>query len=104
MSDYKLGDWIGGEYRIRRIFGGEGQSGMGVVYLVEGRSSEEPFVLKTFQNVGNNDQSLARFKQEAEAWVKLGKHANIVQCLWVRSFDAQLFVAAEYVWPNPEGK
>ena len=44
MIDLKPGDWIAGEYRIRRVFGGRGKSGMGIVYLVEGRSSEEPFV------------------------------------------------------------
>lgn len=102
MSDLKRGDFIAGEYRIRHVFGGQGRSGMGVVYLVEGRSSEEPFVLKTFQSSADAP-SIARFKTEAETWVNLGKHRNIVQCHWVREFAGQLFVAAEYVWPNDMG-
>ncbi|MBI2949049.1 MAG: tetratricopeptide repeat protein [Verrucomicrobia bacterium] len=104
MSDLKPGDFIAGEYRVRRVFGGHGRSGMGVVYLVEGRSSEMPFVLKTFQSKRANPSSLARFKAEAETWINIGKHPNIVQCHWVREFSDQLFVAAEFIWPDDAGR
>ena len=103
-SDLKPGDFIAGEYRVRRVFGGEGKSGMGVVYLVEARTSEEPFVLKTFQGKLANAASIARFKAEAETWINIGKHANIVQCHWVREFSDQLFVAAEYICPDDAGR
>ena len=103
MSDLKPGDFIAGEYRIKRVFGGQGKSGMGVVYLVEGRTSEEPFVLKTFQSQRANQFAMARFKAEAETWINIGKHPNIVQCQWVREFSDQLFVAAEYIWPDDVG-
>jgi len=104
MNDLKPGDWIAGEYRVRRVFGGKGRSGMGVVYLVEGRSSEEPFVLKTFQAGEENPELIRRFEKEAMTWVNLGKHPNLVECFWARKYDAQLFVAAEYVWPDPSGR
>jgi tetratricopeptide (TPR) repeat protein len=104
MADLKPGDWINGEYRIRRIFGGKGKSGMGVVYLVEGRASEEPFVLKTYQQGEHQAGLVARFRKEADAWVKLGKHANLVRCFWVKELRDQLFVAAEYVAPDTQGK
>jgi serine/threonine protein kinase/Tfp pilus assembly protein PilF len=104
MADLKPGDWINGEYRIRRIFGGEGKSGMGVVYLVEGKTSEEPFVLKTFQHGEQQAGLVARFRKEADAWVKLGKHVNLVRCFWVKELRDQLFVAAEYVAPDTQGK
>ena len=103
-SDLKPGEFIAGEYRVRRVFGGEGKSGMGVVYLVEGRTSEEPFVLKTFQSERSDNASIARFKAEAETWINIGKHANIVQCHWVRGFSDQLFVAAEYICPDAAGR
>ena len=108
--DLKPGDFIAGEYRIRRVFGGEGaaggegKSGMGVVYLVEARTSEEPFVLKTFQSKLGNVAIITRFKTEAETWINIGKHANIVQCHWVREFSNQLFVAAEYICPDGAGR
>ena len=104
MSDLKPGDFIAGEYRVRRVFGGQGKSGMGVVYLVEGRTSEQPFVLKTFQSKRANQFAMARFKAEAETWINIGKHPNIVQCQWVREFSDQLFVAAEYIWPDDVGR
>lgn len=104
MSDLKPGDFIAGEYRVRRVFGGQGKSGMGVVYLVEGRTSEEPFVLKTFQSKRANASSIGRFKAEAETWINIGKHPNIVQCQWIREFSDQLFVAAEYIWPDDAGR
>ena len=109
-GELKPGDFIAGEYRIRRVFGGEGgadgegRSGMGVVYLVEARTSEEPFVLKTFQSKLANVASIARFKAEAETWINIGKHANIVQCHWVREFSDQLFVAAEFICPDSAGR
>lgn len=104
MSDLKPGDFIAGEYRVRKVFGGHGKSGMGVVYLVQGRTSEDPFVLKTFQRDRADADSIARFKSEAETWVNIGKHPNIVQCQWVNEFSGQLFVAAEFVWPDNAGR
>jgi serine/threonine protein kinase len=104
VADLKPGDWIDGEYRVRRKFGGEGLSGMGVVYLVEGRTSQEPFVLKTFQRGNESAGMVERFRKEAEAWVKMGKHANLVRCFWVKELRNQLFVAAEYVFPDTAGK
>jgi tetratricopeptide (TPR) repeat protein len=103
-GDLKPGDFIAGEYRVRRVFGGEGKSGMGVVYLVEARTSEKPFVLKTFQSERADVASIARFKTEAETWINIGKHANIVQCHWVREFSDQLFVAAEFICPDGAGR
>jgi len=37
MQQDKPGDRIGGEYTVLKVFGGENQSGMGVVYLVQDR-------------------------------------------------------------------
>jgi hypothetical protein len=68
-----------------------------LVYRVERRSSEEPFVLKTFQSKPANAASIARFKAEAETWVNLGKHPNIVQCHWIREFADQLLSTPLFV-------
>ncbi|MBI5911401.1 MAG: protein kinase [Betaproteobacteria bacterium] len=82
-------------YRVLRIFGGAGASGMGVVYLVDERDAPEPFVLKACQ--GDDPKLTSRFKREAEVWVSIGSHPNVTKALWVRHLDEQLFVAAEYV-------
>ncbi len=92
--NYSVGDMIAGTYRVVRIFGGAGASGMGVVYLVNEREHPEPFVMKACQR---DDPTLAsRFKREADIWVRIGSHPNVTKALWVRHLDEQLFVAAEY--------
>jgi serine/threonine protein kinase len=92
---YTTGDTIAGTYQVLRVFGGVGASGMGVVYLVREREAPEPFVLKACQEA--DSQLLARFKREADVWVRIGSHPNVATALWVRDLDGQLFVAAEYV-------
>ena len=101
-TQLRPGDYVAGEYRVLEVFGGEGKSGMGVVYLVEHRSFYQPFVLKTYQSSALGDRK-TRFRKEAEAWVQLGWHPNIVRCLWVNEIDGDLYVAAEYVSPDEDG-
>lgn len=103
MQQYKPGDRIGGEYTVLNVFGGEKQSGMGVVYLVQNREIPRPVVLKTFQRPLSADAK-RQFTSEAHAWIKAGVHINIVQAHWVREIANQLFVAAEYVLPDEEGR
>lgn len=103
MQQYKPGDNIGGEYRVLKVFGGESQSGMGVVYLVENREIPVPIILKTFQSAISEDAK-RRFLLEAHSWVKAGAHSNIVQSYWVREIAGQIFIAAEYVEPDEEGR
>ena len=101
MPQYKPGDRIAGEYTVLKVFGGESQSGMGVVYLVHNRELPWPIVMKTFQSTGS-DAAKRQFTSEAFAWINTGAHANIVQAYWVREITGQLFVAAAYVEPDEE--
>ncbi len=96
-QQFEIGQTIAGEYKVKNVFGGEGKSGMGVVYLVTARDYPFPFVLKTIQLEENNKLSFQRFTKEAEAWVRIGVHPNIVKALWVRNIEDLLYVAAEYV-------
>ena len=98
----KKGDTIVGEFEIQDIFGGEGKSGMGVVYLVTSRKYDRPFVLKTFQKDNNN--SIERFRSEAEIWVATGIHPNIVQALFVDEINEKLFIGAEFIAPDEYGR
>lgn len=98
----KIGDTIVGEFLIQDIFGGEGKSGMGVVYLVTSRKFDRPFVLKTFQK--DNSYSIERFRSEAEVWVATGIHPNIVQALFVDEINEKLFIGAEYIAPDEYGR
>ena len=98
----KINEVIVGEFKIQDIFGGEGKSGMGVVYLVTNRKYSRPFVLKTFQNENNN--SIERFRSEAEVWVSVGIHPNIVQALFADEINEKLFIGAEYIAPDEYGR
>jgi serine/threonine protein kinase/thioredoxin-like negative regulator of GroEL len=98
----KKGDTIVGEFLIQDIFGGEGKSGMGVVYLVTSRKFANPIVLKTFQK--DNYNSIERFRSEAEVWVAIGIHQNIVQALFVDEINEKLFIGAEYIAPDEYGR
>ena len=69
---------------------------------MEHRSFHEPFVLKTYQSRALGDTK-SRFLKEAQTWVQLGSHPNIVRCLWVNEIDCDLYVAAEYVPPDEDG-
>jgi serine/threonine protein kinase len=100
--NYRIGDVIAGSYRVLRVFGGAGASGMGVVYLVEEPDAPEPFVLKACQTA--DSRLAAMFKREAEVWVRIGVHPNVTKAFWVRELDGQLFVAAEYVDGVEEGR
>lgn len=101
---YQISDRIGGDYLIRGILGGAKKSGMGVVYLVEHRSSPFPFVLKTYQEACEKTDFSDLFRREAEAWISVGVHPNIVKALWVDYVDFRLFVAAEYIATDTEGR
>ena len=98
----KKGDKIVGEFLIQDIFGGEGKSGMGVVYLVTSRNYDRPFVLKTFQK--DNYNSIERFRSEAKVWVATGIHQNIVQALFVDIINEKLFIGAEFIAPDEYGR
>ena len=79
-----IGDKMWDQYEIRDICGGPGKSGMGIVYLCYDIESGEPVAIKTLQDKFLHDRNvLERFKWEAEAWVNLEKHHNIVQAKYV---------------------
>lgn len=100
-KQFRPGEFIGGEYRVLNVFGGESESGMGVVYLVEDRSFHQPFVLKTHQT-GELGDKKPRFLKEAQAWVHLGSHPNIVRCRAVLEIDGALYIAADYIAPDED--
>ena len=80
----QVGDKMWDCYEIHDIRGGPSKSGMGIVYLCYHNESGEPVAIKTLQDKFLHDRNiLERFKWEAEAWVNLEKHHNIVQAKYV---------------------
>src|SRR5216683_1738298 len=93
---YRAGDTIGGVYRVLHVFEG----GLGIVYVVA-HTSGDRIVLKTLK-----DESFqaAQFRREAETWVRVGSHANIVKAFWVDEVAGMLCVAAELIEPDEIGR
>lgn len=95
---WQVGDRIDNRYEIYRILGGPGKSGMGIVYACIDHEDGEPIALKTFQDRFLQDRTVVdRFKQEAEVWISLDKHFNIVQANWFSEIDGRPFISLEYV-------
>jgi len=103
MNKWQVGDRIGGRFEVNQIFGGEGKSGMGIVYICyDHQSSKLLFpvrvALKTFQErYILSEEFQESFKKEAFLWMKLEKHPYIVHAYWVENIEGRLFVILEYV-------
>jgi serine/threonine protein kinase len=96
---YRPGDFIGGEWRVLRAMEG----GLGLVYAVEHRESGDRRVLKAPKR--QSDPAVREsFRAEAETWVRLGDHPNIVCAQGVDEFAGQVFVIAELIEPDELGR
>lgn len=101
ISNIKIGDKIGEKFEVVAIFGGEGKSGMGVVYFCRGIGIDGFYALKTFQDQFIDSEDMKEnFKQEALAWISLGKHANIVTAYSFDIIDDRPFIFIEFIVPN----
>ena len=87
-----------GDFTVHDIKGGKGKSGMGLVYIVLDVSSMTPYAVKTFQKwVLGTPDLIQRFLREAETWVRLEQHLNIVRAYYVASVNEQPYIFLEYV-------
>jgi serine/threonine protein kinase len=79
QPQYQKGEKIGGRYLVHQALIG----GMGEVYLCLDLKENIPLALKTFQVRYRTDSLLRKaFEREAETWVALEKHPNIVRCFY----------------------
>jgi len=91
-------------YYVHDIRGGSGKSGMGIVYLALDKEDDEvPVAIKTFQNKFlESPRAIEQFKIEAEVWVELGKHKNIVRAFYVRTHLGRPYVFMEWIVGNEQ--
>jgi serine/threonine protein kinase len=100
LDRWQVGDKIDRRYEVIRIKHG----GMGVVYLCYDHKDGIPLAAKTIQDrilmectSIERSHRLARFKLEAEAWVRLEKHPNIVRASYVSEIEGKPYIFLEYV-------
>ena len=87
-----------GEFYVHDIKGGKGKSGMGIVYIVVDAHNMTPFAAKTFQRwCLGTPELVQRFLREAETWIQLEQHQNIVRAYYVATLNGQPYVFLEYV-------
>lgn len=96
------GELIDGRYLVREIRGGQGKTGMGVVYIVE--DGGKLFAMKTFQSrFATNLSFIERFIREARTWMLIGFHPNVVGAFKLDIFRAIPCLFMEYVPSNAHG-
>jgi WD40 repeat protein/serine/threonine protein kinase len=92
---WKSSDVILEQYEVTGILG---QGGMGTVYQVYHRGWKTDLAMKTPKaEVFTNEGGKANFIREAETWVNLNVHPNIVSCYYVRTIEEIPCLFAEYV-------
>ena len=76
---YRPGQTIQGRWRIRSVVGGHGNSGMGIVYIADDTLEQRDVAIKTFQpELVANGQIRQLLLREANVWLSMGRHPNIV--------------------------
>jgi serine/threonine protein kinase len=100
---WSKGDFIKRRWEVKDIYEG----GMGIIYIVQDHDPEfdEIFAVKTFhpEKLKEKKDLVARFFEEAKAWISLDVHDNIVTARLVEEIDGNPCLFLEYIdGPNLE--
>jgi tetratricopeptide (TPR) repeat protein len=91
---WEIGEVVDGTLDVQKCL----QGGMGIVYIVNDIKENMLYAMKTFQDQFLwNRKIIKMFIREAEVWVKLGKHKNIVQAEFVKNIDGKPYIFLEYI-------
>jgi tetratricopeptide (TPR) repeat protein len=91
---FKIGDRIQNRYQIVDIKMG----GMGIVYLSFDHERKNKIAIKTFRDEHIADEDTKkRFISEADTWINLEKHANIVFAKYFKLIDDKPYIFLEYI-------
>jgi tetratricopeptide (TPR) repeat protein len=100
---WKVGQYAFNRLQVKKIVKG----GMGDIYICWDRAQHVPFVLKTIKlsklisstrTKGKGVTHRKLFKREAQSWLQLGHHPNIVQLHTVEDFEHRhLVLCMEYI-------
>lgn len=94
QDDYEVGDYIENRYRIIRILRG----GMGKVYVAVDIALDQAVAIKTLSDrFPNDDQINDMFLSEAQIWILLEQHPNIVQAKSSFLVGGRPFLVVEYI-------
>jgi serine/threonine protein kinase len=92
---WKIGDVILDKYAIRDIFT---SGGMGLVYRAYHKDWDMDMAVKSPRpEFFQTEEQASNFEREAETWVNLGLHPQIVSCFYVRRLGGIPRIFAEFV-------
>lgn len=93
--NWEIGDIIDGRYEVVDVIG---RGGKGIVYKVNHLEWKLELAVKMpLGHLVADEVSKARFIREAQTWVDLGLHPNIVQCWYVRELGGVPRVFMDYI-------
>jgi tetratricopeptide (TPR) repeat protein len=94
IKEWEKGEVIGDNLRVKEVLKG----GMGIVYIVTDLNTSKIYALKTIQRQFFWDKKIYNmFIREAEVWVRMEKHPNIVQAHFVKILGGCPIIFLEYV-------
>jgi tetratricopeptide (TPR) repeat protein len=94
LKVWDLGEVIDSQYKVIKMYKG----GMGIVYIVSDLPTQNLYAVKMFQEQYLWDKQVSEmFVSEARVWIQLEKHENIVQALFVKTFQGCPALFLEYV-------
>ncbi|MBP8252641.1 MAG: protein kinase [Herpetosiphon sp.] len=92
--EFKVGDIIDQQYLVRNVRRGF----MGLVYIARDLRSDQTVAMKTFQRKFTwVESAIANFTREAEVWMRLGSHPNIVQATRILTIAGRPHIVMEFV-------
>jgi tetratricopeptide (TPR) repeat protein len=99
VTRYSPGEFLGARFEIIEAIRG----GVGEVYLCIDRQIDKPLALKRLQT---RYASIPRFREafqrEAQTWIEIGQHPNIVPCMVLQEFYNEPFLVLEWIF-GPDG-
>ncbi len=94
IGTHKKGDRIGEFYEVE----GGARGGMGVVYFVKDIRFGRTMALKTLRpEVVADDDSVQRFIREAELWLALDPHPDVLRLITLDRVEGNLHILCEFV-------
>ncbi|MCP4404394.1 MAG: protein kinase, partial [bacterium] len=95
QTSWALGEIIEEKYEVNELVG---KGGMGSVYKIRHREWDIDLAVKVpLANLVEHEILKRRFAIEAQTWVNLGLHPNIVQCWYVREIGGIPCVFMDYL-------
>ncbi|MCW3129919.1 MAG: serine/threonine-protein kinase [Methanophagales archaeon] len=91
---WNTGDVIVNRFEITEVLEG----GMGIAYVALDHRWKRPFAIKTFKDEFFwGDGPIKRFMKEADTWINLGRHTNIVFANFVMEIEGKPHILLDYI-------